>query len=967
MDTLAYRRIKHQQGVSTINVPPEVSRGTFKFKRKGTGEYIVPSSKPINFSTIDKSILEEVWSRLLKTDFDFDSIVLICPLDLIFEIKRTFYALKFWEYTPGFKRYTAEEILRCSLLDGPTYSGRLQDEWDYGIRRNFRVPGISTEYMDWDPITNYNELPPIAYLIRWEESCSDIDYMKIPLWDFDKDLIEELYDEILDNLPDDLELPQDIEILAEVKTSTTFDLEKMKSIPFYQGRLLPEGHEFSHIFKAKRSIIPVGPANSRDAVVTTIDTYNSIKWCDLVIGTLLDDQEESLISNNSQTFIRRLKNMTEIPRRGQMYWLRDIKKCGLTFPRELIHLVQKALVEKYPTKDFSRFDIYRQFSIWDEDNKPIETVRGYCLGMANNLVTFIQCMISRMLIKRIAPNIEVEALYGNDDSCLKIWTKEGLLDNVDAMMIQTADFDLLRGLNIVTNDNKSFWSWYPVLFEEYGHQDFKIKHSRIACALSSGMLAPDIKYAKFLTSSISLALWDNGDWIESPLNELIAKWGFEYYPQEASYDYLLGGWISIRNKGMNPMLRMIENCPDELLQPMWVAANQQNKFQKEVITPVLKGTVTKNYSVTGSILNITYVDTEIYDVPELPVETLYLNRESYKKFYESIYKFNRNPYSEMARRLHRVTSFSPGKIVDRRSFMEFCLGNFSKLAIPKSLVILDSNIFEIQKDTNLDCSSMMRNCLSRYIMELKKNNLLMCPDLEVPASGEYPFVVTYDSTPYTERIYSVTSLDGDIPEGIYQYSTNPWLPLYEYVMEYDQYPTVLERIVEDRKHLPIWFMNRPYKSSTEVALAYNFIDEGELYVSELIDIYREAKKEEVPDVKEKLFTPRSCGLCIQSFSGWDAVDDIFSIHDDTCTLCIAQDQLWRARKLSTLATSERARLDYLREVPIIRSRIRYLINTYFPILTSSESTFLQTIADSEDIFYAPIGGEEEALFDMFGD
>jgi hypothetical protein len=966
LDSSSYRRFPGLSEVHTVEVPPNIRSGTFKFKRKGKGEYIIPSSSPLDFSLVDRSIREELWSRLLKSSFDFDDLGEIFPSDLIFEVKRTYYALLFWEKTPGHKRYSLVEILRSSLMDGPIYAERLADEWDYGIRRSFRVPGISTEYTEWKPIEHYNELPPIAYLIRWKESSNDIDYMKIPLKPFDNDLIEELRSEILDSLPDDLELPQDIEILAKVKTSTTLDFDNMKTIPFYQGRLTPEGREFSHIFKGKRTIIPVGPSNTRDAVVTTIDTYNSVKWCDLVMTRLLDEEPESLVSNSPQVFLQRLKKMTRIPKAGQMYWLRDIKKCGLTFPRELFHIVQECLTEKYPDKDFSRFDIYRYYSIWDEDNKRINAVRGYCLGMANNLVTFIQCMLSKILLKRLPPHIEVEALYGNDDSCLKIWTKDGLLDNIDAMMIQCEDFDILDRLNIITNDKKSFWSWYPILFEEYGHQDFKIKHSRIACALSSAMLAPDIKYAKFLTSSISCALWSNGDWIESPLRELISKWGYEYYPEEINYDYLLGGWLSIRSIGLNPMLRMIDSCPDRLIEPMWIAMNQMNAFSKEVIRPVIQGTVSENYSVTGQILNVTYVDTEIYDEPSLPIETIYLDQKGYKKFYESIYRFNRNPYKEMSRRLTRVTSRSIGRALDKNVLTEYALSNFNKLAIPKRLVTCELQAFEIHKSKSLDCHTLLRNSLSRYLKLLKEKNLLMFPGIDIPASGEYPYVVNYDATPYTEEVYGITTLDGDIPEGIYQFSTNPWLPIYEYYKEYDCIPKSVIRVVGDKPNLPIWFMNKEYRNSREITIAYNHIDCGEDLIDDILKVLRDAEdaRDLVEEPKEA-FRPKICFICEQGGSGWHAQDDIYTLYTDECTVCILGDQLWRARKLSTLASSIKERREATSLVPIMKSRMRYLINTYYPILAQSMSRFLQEMDDEDDIFYAG-SGEDDALFDMFG-
>jgi len=966
LDWSSYKRFKRLDAAFDVKIPKELSSGAFKFKRKGKGEYLIPSSKPLNFSNMDPTILEEVWARLTKSNFDFDNLGDICPDDLKFEIMRTYYALSFWWYTPGEKRYSVEEILQSSLLLGPTYAEKFADEWDYGIRKYFRVPGLFNDYPGWKPIEHYNELPPVSYLIRWEEFPNDIKYMQIPLEDFNQDLLDELRYEILASLPEELELPQDIEVLAEVKTSTSLDLDKMKSIPFYQARLSTLGSEFSHIFKGKRTIIPIGPTNTRDAVVTTIDTYNSVKWCDLVMTRLLDDQEESLVNNNPQVFVRRLKKMTKIPRRGEYYWLRDIKKCGLTFPRELFHILQECLSEKYPDKDFSRFDIHRHYSIWDIDGKPIKTVRGYCLGMANNLVTYIQCMLSKMLLKRIPPYISVEALYGNDDSCLKIYSREDDITPIDAMLIQSEDFEMLKALNIITNDKKSFWSWYPILFEEYGHQDFKIKHSRIACALSSAMLAPDIKYAKFLTSAISLALWDQGDWLESPIRDITSKWGYEYYPEEVNYDYLLGGWFSIRSKGMNPMLRMIESCPDELIQPMWVAMNQMNHFQKMVIRPVIKGTVTKNYSVTGQILNITYVDTELYDVPELPIETLYLDKKGYKDFYESIYRFNRSPYAEMSRRLRRLYSQSVGKAIDRQTLQEYALRNFNKLAIPESYAPYVERAVEIRKDQNLDCHSLMRNCLSRFLESLKDRHLLMFPDSDFPASGEYPYVVNYDATPYTERICGVATLDGEIPEGIYQFSTNPWIPLYEFFMEYDCIPTTLKRVVEDKPHLPIWFMNKEYRNSREISIAYINIDMGELFVDSLIEILRSAESPEPAEERRKI-SPVVCDMCNRGFKPWDPINDLYDVNDYSCVLCMAGDQLWRARKRSTLSSDIKERQEFSAAIPIIRARIRQLISRHFPESIGEISSYLQETSDAQDIFYAPVDeSDEEPLFSMLG-
>jgi hypothetical protein len=479
------------------------------------------------------------------------------------------------------------------------------------------------------------------------------------------------------------------------------------------------------------------------------------------------------------------------------------------------------------------------------------------------------------------------------------------------------------------------------------------------------MLAPDINYAKFLTSSISLALWDNGSWIESPLRELISRWGFQYYPQECNYDYTLGGWISIRSAGLSTVLRVVENAPHELLQPMWVAMHKISNFQKEVIKPIISGTVTKNYSVTGSILNITYVDLDLYDVPNLPVENLFLDRKGFRDFYESIYRFNRNPYEEMRRRSLRISSVKPGGFLDKENFMVYILRNFDKLAIPESMIISKSYIYETSIYNNLDCSSLMRNSLTRYIQYLKDNHILMCKELDVPGTGEYPFVRSYDSTPYTEKIERITSLDGSIPEGIYQFSTNPWLPLNEAVKEYGYLPTSLVRLAPDRLHLPIWFMNKTYRDSREVLIAWEFKQYGELLVDDMIEILRSFHRDEDYEKKEKP-PPMVCNLCQSGFSGWDRVDDIYNALSYDCTLCLLGDDLWRSRKLAQVADTVEKRTENLRQVPRNRWEIKRFISLYLPILEENLSVFLQEDDPSNSYVFAGESDEDGGLADMFG-
>jgi len=54
-----------------------------------------------------------------------------------------------------------------------------------------------------------------------------------------------------------------------------------------------------------------------------------------------------------------------------------------------------------------------------EDDSFFPTKRGYVLGMANYLFTFISLVIHKM-----NPNYEESLLVGNDDSCIGFRTEE---------------------------------------------------------------------------------------------------------------------------------------------------------------------------------------------------------------------------------------------------------------------------------------------------------------------------------------------------------------------------------------------------------------------------------------------------------------------------------------------------------------------------------------------------------------
>jgi hypothetical protein len=373
--------------------------------------------------------------------------------------------------------------------------------------------------------------------------------------------------------------------------------------------------------------------------------------------------------------------------------------------------------------------------------------------------------------------------------------------------------------------------------------------------------------------------------------------------------------------------------------------------------------VTKNFSVTGSILNITYVDDDLYDIPELPIEMIYLNRESYEKFYESIYRFNRDPYKLMASRLRDVTSIVTTKM-GKTAIVEFLMSRYSKLAIPTEHVLRDTPVFEISSESPVDCHALMRNSLARYIEYMRVLKILTCTPIDIDGSGEYPYLSTFDHTPYTKKVERVSLLDGSIPQGIYQFTTNPWLPIYEYYKSYDRVPVSLLRLVPDKKHLPIWFMTKQFRNSHEIAVSYQLIEDGESYVDFALEELRAIEDSKEIQESNVFGSEGLCWAHAQGRSPWEEADDIFNIQLESCVLCIMEDTLWRSKRLSVSAQNERKRLEYVREVPIIRSRIKYVVKHYYSWLEPELPRMLQE-SGGTSFFNAAVDDTGESLFDMF--
>jgi hypothetical protein len=478
------------------------------------------------------------------------------PKKYKFDFLRFLKSLELWESIPGVRRpISAREIwIRC-LTERYEFTKYLKKVFDHSIRAHLRMdahPKDDVKYIlrinTYDSIFNY------AHLLHWEEPDEkDYEWSFIPV-ETNEDSVDEFRNqmsEMISVLPDDLEFPDDDEILMNLTTSSSlYDGEVM---PHWRTELEPDAHVFGDCFVGKRCIVPVYPGGSRDTVISTRPTSNSCKWIEQAIQRVLDFFPESAISADSSKIHR------FFIKKG-IHVLRDIRKCGLTFNVvTLFPIVRDALLKKFPNeKRFNRIDIFLRRFISGYEQFPVNPDRGYSLGFANSLATLCFVCIYRMTKAQLLEDgyeFSSHALIGNDDSDVVIITKDPNKEVQIATLFQETEFLIQQDLGNIVNLSKTYMSRYGHFYEEYESGSFQKKYSRVANICATAYTYPDARVAKTLVAG---AVDHFGlDQVVMDLCTPVISKHVEFDIEEVYDHYLLGGWFYFKRDGLSTHLEEI--------------------------------------------------------------------------------------------------------------------------------------------------------------------------------------------------------------------------------------------------------------------------------------------------------------------------------------------------------------------------------------------------------------------------
>lgn len=473
------------------------------------------------------------------------------------ELKRFMCALE------AYRKCANSVIPLNELIHGitdPKYASRLKN-----IRtKSYVLSNPSSFFMtnpDWfDEIPHYH-ITTIAdvfnyrYWIHWEEEDSE-DYLEgfSPIEDISEEHINEFKEAVRTILPEcEIPVVEEEEILLSTSVSKSWDSSLKKKKPNYLIKEEKKENTFStsHL-KGTRCIIQIGPDNARDAVILPASQINSVRLIEHQCRIIADKCDYSAYTRDSAEFERRLHSLDKY----YFFLNRDIKKEGITKPRQLIWAVLDVLEEKYPGYPAWKYrGIYDGYELLVDD-KFISLPRGHGLGMANALTTIIQCALFQLILEEIecneSPQGRIDALFYNDDMTV------GFESDVDIETYWDYEDLILSRYQIIRSDKKSHRGFQQRILCENYYAGMNDKTCYSLTELFNCFAAPNIAVAKLMFISLSAHV---PEWmIESYLGELVSFWGYEFFYNEKDLPYSFGGWVAPQYLGVR--LDLLYLTPD---------------------------------------------------------------------------------------------------------------------------------------------------------------------------------------------------------------------------------------------------------------------------------------------------------------------------------------------------------------------------------------------------------------------
>jgi hypothetical protein len=492
--------------------------------------------------------------------------------DLYREVRVFLERLKFFKLLKIKKCICAEEVFYRCLTEGPAFADYLDKCKFYTYKDNISCAVFDTpEEFVLEGYEGYDSIFPARYLIHWEEKVDDLPYGLIPetLKPFQIKIFKEWFTSLIKNIEEkELETRSLNQFWSTFKTSQNYNPATDKNLPGYiMYSQIPDKE--TECMLGKETKINVSPANIRDGVMPSFDDTDPIYEVHHFLSQITNQVAYSGMLRDAARVEKRLD---AINRKESLFYMLDIRKCGITMPKSLIKAIGEVLLERFPTfhDRIKQLDMIRESRVI-VNGGCIDLVRGYNLGWANEIPTLVQCTLMHGFNKRIEDSKKrFKALFYNDDSVISERIPRALrLQNSqsnEVFQLRLSNFAyerlsvLVRFFStfLILNRKKIFASYKGFVFCERYFSPINqgidmTKNSLRGMSLLGALDCYNISHAKYYYNDVFKSLPEE---FESKhlryLNEvIIGFWGIEFHKDEVSAPFEIGGWMTEQSYGLN--------------------------------------------------------------------------------------------------------------------------------------------------------------------------------------------------------------------------------------------------------------------------------------------------------------------------------------------------------------------------------------------------------------------------------
>jgi hypothetical protein len=421
---------------------------------------------------------------------------------------------------------------------------------------DFRGNSFLGKFLDIKDRFNYDDFLNEAFLINFKETSDDFIYSLRVHEEFSMhDVYKPFGVDLLKSFKVDFDEITNEDLIGWFSDSSMFNEDdpaintvrkNLRSAPKFGKAFLKDF--LTKDFRYKRTIIPVSPANARDAWTADLRTFITLKYLSFKLKKVVSKIPFSMMtssinaSRRKKEFSKKFKDLGE----DGIFFMLDIKKCGLSLSHELLKETYKILEEVYPG-EFEFLQGYWNTTVKDADIN-YKIISGTGLGMGNELTTLIQSILCYVMYK----NDNIESLVYNDDSVFLTTSQ-----NVKQNLLKTVN--LYTKCGILINFKKVLISRANVFCEEYfNFEEYKVDYSKLQLTLMpiiNCFFQRKLYEVKRIFSNLEYSFIGSGISLKGMPEFFVEIYGFEFHKLESYLPYCFGGYSNFTDTNFSGAVR----------------------------------------------------------------------------------------------------------------------------------------------------------------------------------------------------------------------------------------------------------------------------------------------------------------------------------------------------------------------------------------------------------------------------